>query len=88
MQFGHFRGFLWSWYSFWQSFSHFFAGGSFTRCLVTCQAKISVKKTYLKTEIYVPGYAQNAGFCTIYPRASGGVEPTPGHKVGKSALRA
>jgi hypothetical protein len=26
------------------------------------------KKTLLcEAEIYVPGYAQNAGFCTIYP---------------------
>jgi hypothetical protein len=24
----------------------------------------------------VPGYAQNAGFCTIYPWASGGPDPT------------
>jgi hypothetical protein len=33
---------------------------------VTCQAKISVKKNLLfEAEIYVPGYAQNAGFCTI-----------------------
>ena len=50
------------------------------------------KKNLFETEIYVPGYAQNAGFCTIYPRASGGLEP--GRKdhlaseVGKSALRA
>jgi hypothetical protein len=29
------------------------------------------KKTLLfEAEIYVPGYAQNAGFCTIYPRPS------------------
>jgi hypothetical protein len=35
---------------------------------VTCQANISVKKNLLfEAEIYVPGYAQNAGFCTIYP---------------------
>ena len=40
MQSGHFRGFLWSWYSFWQSFSHFFAGGSFTRSQTsTCLRK-------------------------------------------------
>ena len=45
---------------------------------VTCQAKISVKKTLLfEAEIYVPGYAQNAGFCTIYPRASGGLQWPP-----------
>jgi hypothetical protein len=30
------------------------------------------KKTLLfEAEISVPRYAQNAGFCTIYPRASG-----------------
>ena len=38
-------------------------------------SKISVKKknkkkTLFEAEIYVPGYAQNAGFCTIYHRAS------------------
>ena len=46
---------------------------------VSCDlsSKISVKKTTLfEAEIYVPGYAQNAGFCTIYPRASGGIENT------------
>ena len=26
----------------------------------------------------MPGYAQNAGFCIIYPRASGNLEQTPG----------
>ena len=41
------------------------------------------KKTLLfEAEIYVPGYAQNARFCTISPRASGGLErpQTPGRK--------
>jgi hypothetical protein len=33
------------------------------------------KKTLLfEAEIYVPGYAHNAGFCTIYPRGSGGLQ--------------
>jgi hypothetical protein len=32
------------------------------------------KNLLFEAEIYVPGYAQNAGFCTIYPRASGGLE--------------
>ena len=40
----------------------------------------SKKNLLFEAEIYVPGYAQNAGFCTIYPRDSGGLEPTPGHK--------
>ena len=44
-----------------------------------------------EAEIYVPGYAQNARFCTIYPRAC---PQTPGCKdhlaseVGKPALQA
>jgi hypothetical protein len=29
----------------------------------------SKKNLLFEAEIYVPGYAQNAGFCTIYPRA-------------------
>jgi hypothetical protein len=41
-------------------------------------AKISVKKTLLfEAEICLPGYAQNAGLCTIYPRSSGGLERPP-----------
>jgi len=61
---------------------------------VTCQAKISVKKNLFEAEIYVPGYAQDAGFCTIYPRAFGGLWAAPGRKdhlaseVGRPALRA
>jgi hypothetical protein len=35
----------------------------------------SKKNLLFEAEIYVPGYAQNAGFCTIYPRAS---TATPG----------
>jgi hypothetical protein len=32
------------------------------------------KKTLLfEAEIYVSGYAPNTGFCTIYPRAYGGL---------------
>jgi hypothetical protein len=39
----------------------------------------SKKKTLLfEAEIYVLGYAQNAGFCTIYPRVSGGLQRPPG----------
>jgi hypothetical protein len=34
----------------------------------------SEKTLLFEAEIYVPGYAQNAGFCTIYPRSSGGLE--------------
>jgi hypothetical protein len=48
-----------------------------TRFWVPCDlsSKNFIKKTLLfEAEIYVPGYAQNAGFCTIYPRASGGQE--------------
>jgi hypothetical protein len=40
---------------------------------VPCQAKISVKKPYYLKLRFVPEYAQNAGFCTIYPRASEGL---------------
>jgi hypothetical protein len=60
---------------------------------VNCQRKISVKKNLFEAEIYVPEYAQNAGFFTIYPRASGDLQ-TPGRKdhlaseLGKPALRA
>jgi hypothetical protein len=36
----------------------------------------SRKNLLFEAEIYVPGYAQNTGFCTIYSRASGGL----GHK--------
>jgi hypothetical protein len=44
----------------------------------------SKKKLLFEAEIYVPGYAQNAGFCPIYPRASGGLEhpPLPNHLAG------
>jgi hypothetical protein len=51
-----------------------------------------LKNLLFEAEIYVPGYAQNAGFCTIYPRPSGGLERPPGRKdylaseVGKPAL--
>jgi hypothetical protein len=34
----------------------------------------STKNLLFEAEIYVSGYAQNAGFCTIYPRASWGLE--------------
>jgi hypothetical protein len=47
----------------------------------------SKKNLLFEAEIYVPGYAQNAGFCTIYPRASGGALSGPLTKpdgVGKS----
>jgi hypothetical protein len=43
----------------------------------------SKKNLLFEAEIYMPGYAQNAGFCTIYPRASGGALSgplTPGRK--------
>ena len=42
----------------------------------------NIKNLLFEAEIYVPGYAQNAGFCTIYPRASGGLERplTPSRK--------
>ena len=40
----------------------------------------SNKNLLFEAEIYVPEYAHNAWFCTIYPRASGGLEPTPGRK--------
>jgi hypothetical protein len=44
----------------------------------------SKKNLLFEAEIYLPGYAQNAGFCTIYPRASEGLEwpPDPQPKVG------
>jgi hypothetical protein len=57
----------------------------------------SKKNLLFEAEIYMPGYAQNAGFCTIYPRASGGalsgpltpaVRTTSLGEVGKPALRA
>jgi hypothetical protein len=35
------------------------------------------KNPLYEAEIYVPGYAQNAGFFTIYPRSSGGLEQPP-----------
>ena len=40
----------------------------------------SKKNLQFEAEIYVPGYAQNAGFCTIYPRASGDLQQPPGCK--------
>ena len=44
----------------------------------------SKKNLLFEAEIYLPGYAQNAGFCTIYPRASEGLEwpPDPQPKEG------
>ena len=53
--------------------------------------KFSKKNLLFEAEIYVPGYAQNAGFCTIHPRASGGLERPPTVRttsVGKPALLA
>ena len=40
----------------------------------------SKKNLLFEAEIYVPGYAQNAGFCSIYPRASGDLQRPPGCK--------
>ena len=52
----------------------------------------SKKNLLFEAEIYVPGYAQNAGFRTIHPRASEDLERPPARKdhlaseVGKPYL--